>query len=172
MADMIRGLRRPQVKYAHKDQLLAVVASEVIGVSETHREMNIPVKTIERWRLDPKLIPYLEVTRERILEDVQAAAGLAWAQTLQRLASPKVKMTNRDLLAIATEATDKMQLLSGGATSRTETRELTDGFDEDEVQRMAELARQYLRRNRSSAGPPMVEVRALEASSTQEPDSA
>jgi hypothetical protein len=28
--------------------------------------------------------------------------------------------------------TDKSELLTGGATSRTETRTLTDGFDDDE----------------------------------------
>jgi hypothetical protein len=120
---------------------LAVAKAEQLGSSEAAgKELGIEPRYIRRWRDDPQLSEIVRKTREETAEDVTAAMVLSWARLIERLERDDID--TRDLIILAGVATDKAQLLSGNATERTETRDLTDGLPIDLKRRLRErLAR-------------------------------
>ena len=111
-------------RHSLADKANAVVVAERHNSSEVAgKELGIPARTIRRWRDDPLMADIVRKTREETAGDVAAAMVLAWARLIERLQRDEVD--TRDLIILAGVATDKAQLLSGGATGRTETRDLT-----------------------------------------------
>jgi hypothetical protein len=165
------GKARPS-SFGHKDKLVAVVASEVNGIPETARALRISQKALQSWRDEAVLLPYVEATRNQIMGDAATVAEKAWAELLMRLQNEAEKFSTRDLVVVAAEATNKMQLLSGGATSRTETKDVTDHFDEAQTQEIVNAARRYLERNGPGARSALAQGPRLEIPATTEPDPA
>lgn len=159
--DPRRGSRRRQ-GFSHKDKLVAVVASEINGIPETAKALRVTQQSLRKWRDDAELEPYVREAQRQIMGDVTAASQKAWELTLLRLQNEPDDISTRDLLAIASESTNKMQLLSGGATSRQETRDVTDHFDEAQTQEIVNAARRYLERHGPGARSAMAEVGRLE----------
>jgi hypothetical protein len=165
------GNRRPK-GFSHKDKLVAVVASEVNGVTETARALRVTKATLQSWRDEAVLLPYVEATRNQIMGDAATVAEKAWAELLMRLQNEAEKFSTRDLVVVAAEATNKMQLLSGGATSRTETQNITDHFSEEDTQEVVNAARRYLERNGPGARSALAQGPGLALPATTEPDPA
>jgi transposase-like protein len=153
-----------------KDRLVAVVASEMYGVSEVARAIGTTNTKLRRWRSEEELLPYLLAARSQIIGQVTEVSEKAWAETLKRVISAPGDIPTRDLLAIASEATNKMQLMSGQATSRSETRDVTDGIDDAEMQVIVDAARRHLERHGPSYRARMVEGSAVEVPAPPEPD--
>lgn len=104
--------------------------TNAVAVAERHnsaekagKELGIAARTIRRWREDPAMADVIRKTRDETAGDVAAAMVLAWARLIERLQRDEVD--TRDLIILAGVATDKAQLLSGGATARTEARDIT-----------------------------------------------
>ena len=168
--DPRRGGNRRHRGFTHKDKLISVVASEINGVSETAKALRISKATLENWRDDAKLQPYVMAARNQIIGDVTTVASTAWQELLLRLQNDADAFTIKDLVAVASESTNKMQLLSGGPTSRQETFAVTDHFDEAQTQEIVNAARRYLERNGPGARSALAEVRRLEVPPAKEPD--
>lgn len=169
--DPRRGSRRRQ-GFTHKDKLISVVASEINGVPETAKALRVTEKALRRWRDDEELRPYVETTRRQIMGDVTTAAQKAWAETLVRLTNEPEAIPTRELLAIAAESTTKMQLLGGGATSRTETFGIVEHFNDAEAQELVNRARRYLAGNGPRARSALAVGPGLEVPPPKEPDPA
>lgn len=120
-------------------------SSEVAG-----KELGIPARTIRRWREDPAMADVVRKTREETAEDVTAAMVLAWGRIIERLQRDEVD--TKELIILAGVATDKAQLLAGKATSRTETRDLFDQYDDHETELLGDAIRDELAR-RADARP-------------------
>lgn len=156
-----QGNRRAK-GFTHKDKLVAVVASEINGIGETAKVLRVSKNTLKSWRDEATLFPYVQATRNQIMGDVSTVAQKAWEELLMRLQNDADSFSSRDLVVVAAEATSKMQLLSGGATSRTETKDVTDHFDEEQTQEIVNAARRYLERNGPGARSAVAEVGRLE----------
>lgn len=121
-------MTRPYSKHRKAE---AVVLADQLGSSESAGQLlHIPSRSIRRWQDDPEMAEYVQKTRDALADDIRAAAALFWSTLVGRVRSGDID--TRDLIIASGVAIDKAQLLSGGATSRTEHRELTEGLDDHE----------------------------------------
>jgi hypothetical protein len=91
--------------------------------------------TLVYWLDRPEFVNLRQNAREAMAEEARVVARLAWQKLGQ--AVDQNRLEPRDLIMAAGMATDKAQLLSGEATSRTESRAL-DGLSDDEQERLRE----------------------------------
>lgn len=114
--------------YTRRQKLAAVMAVEMAGVVQAEKQTGIPESTIRYWLDDPEFAAIRAKTREDLAEEVKVAAHLAWKRVIATVGT----MEPRDALFAAEKASTILQLLSGHATSRSETRDLTSGLDDHE----------------------------------------
>jgi hypothetical protein len=129
-------------RYTQKQKASAVTAAAASSVVAAAEATGIPATTIDYWMHKPEFVAIRDRTREDLAEEMRVLAHKATERLVQLIPT----MDARDLTVLASMSTDKSELLTGGATARTETRTLTDGFDDDERQALkdaidAELAR-------------------------------
>jgi hypothetical protein len=75
--------------------------------------------------------------REELAAGATIAAHMAWAELIKMLKAGALEP--RDVITAAGIATQNAQLLSGAATSRTETKTLTDDLDDHERQALRDV---------------------------------
>ena len=122
---MAEGQRRRYTRRTKAAAVSAAVASSVLAVAQ---ETGIPSQTIDYWMHSEEFRNLRDRTREDLADEFKVITHKA----LERIVALVPTMDARDLTVLASMAADKAQLLSGGATSRTETRTLTDGWDDHE----------------------------------------
>lgn len=131
-------------KYTRRQKAAAVIAAEMSTVASASAQMGIPERTVGYWFDSPAFAELRAKTREDLAAESMALAHKA----LQVIDSKLDSFEPRDLSVLYGILTDKGQLLSGAATSRTEHRELLADFDDHERDAVAdwlrELARQRL----------------------------
>lgn len=110
-------------RYTKREKLAAVMAAEMVGVVAAQEQSGIPESTIRYWIDQPEFAEFRAKAREEMAEEIKIVAHLAWKRTAEALAADKLEP--RDVLFAAEKATGLYQLLSGAATARTETRDLT-----------------------------------------------
>jgi len=110
------------------------MAAEMSGVVEAEKVTGIPESTIRYWMEKPEFAQYRAKAREDLREEITVVAHLAWQRVAEGL--QKGALEPRDALFAAEKATTQYLLLSGEATSRTETKTLTDDITDDERQRL------------------------------------
>lgn len=117
-------------RYTKRQKTTAVIAAELTNVAAAAEAQGIPQSTLRRWMDDPALADLRSKTREDLANEAHVLAQLAAEQIQRRL--PEYEP--RDLNTLYGIMVDKSQLLSGAATSRTETKAITDGLDDHEKQ--------------------------------------
>lgn len=111
-------------RYSKRQKLATVMAAEIVGVTEAARQAGIPKQTLDYWMDDPFFGPYRTKARESMAEEVGVVVHLAWQRVAEALREGTLEP--RDALFAADKATTLYQLVSGQATARTETRDITD----------------------------------------------
>jgi hypothetical protein len=91
----------------------------------------------------PEFAEYRAKAREDLQEEVGIVAHLAWQRVAEALRAGTLEP--RDALFAADKATTLYQLVTGQATTRTETRELTDTLDDHERETLRDAIDAYLR---------------------------
>ena len=127
-----------------KVKLHAVLTADRLGSAERAAdELGLVPRSVQRWMHDPELSRIVAQTREESADAVRAVAALSWAQLAQRVADGK--MDDRDLIILAGVAIDKAQLLAGEATSRHETRDVTETLKPEEAAKLANDIDEWLK---------------------------
>ena len=121
--------RRPK-----SEKLAAVLAAEMTGVVQASEQSGIPESTIRYWMEQPEFAAYRAKAREDLKDEITVVAHLAWQRVAEGLYAGTLEP--RDALFAAEKATTQFLLLSGEATSRSESRDLTDDITDDERQRL------------------------------------
>jgi hypothetical protein len=124
-------------RYTKREKVSAVTAALASTVHAAAEASGIPETTLHYWYEHPDFAELRTKTREEM-----AAGSLLLANLAQGELSRKVKageVEPKDLAVIYGIAIDKAQLLSGAATTRTETRQLSDGLDDHEKQRLRDV---------------------------------
>lgn len=119
-------------RYSRADKATAVIAAELSTVAAAAQTTGIPESTIRYWADSPRFAELRAKTREESASGFSVLMHLA----MKRLAQLIPMMEPRDLTILLGVSAEKSQLLSGGATVRSETRSLADEFDDDEKQRL------------------------------------
>lgn len=117
--------------YTKRQKATAVIAAELTNPTAAAKATGIPHQTIRRWREDPEMREYVTKTRDVLAEEMQALAALAVATIVTDVRAGKFEP--RDLVTLMGVATEKSLLLSGDATSRTETRDLTHTLPDADI---------------------------------------
>lgn len=148
-------------RYTKRERAAAVVAATTDSSVEAAAErMGMPRKTLAYWLEMPEYAELRRKTRAEIAEGSMTLAHLAQAELARKVRAQEVEP--RDLAVIYGIAIDKAQLLSGGATERVESKDVTDAFDDHETRAIVDGARQYLEGPGSSEGSPVAEAPIVE----------
>lgn len=118
-------------RYTRRQKMTAVVAADMTSTLGAAEGLGIPESTIRYWLDDPEFAKLRENARERMAEETLTVARLAWGKLAQRIRRDEIE--TRDLVLATGMATDKAQLLNGGATDRTETRDISGTITDAEL---------------------------------------
>jgi hypothetical protein len=137
-------------RYTTKQRAEAIGIAVMEGQTEAGRQTGIPPTTIDRWLDRPECVEMRSRAREEIIADVRAAFLLAVDRTAELLRSPDADLRS------AADAMDKLgtrlALLSGEATTRTESRALTEGLDDHERTALRDAIDAWVTRQPAPAG--------------------
>lgn len=121
-------------RYTKAEKIASVMAAEMTSPTAAAQASGVPETNIRRWRDDPELAEYGAKTREELADGTRMLVGLLVDTIAAAIRAGKFEP--RDLAVLLGITVEKSQLLGGGPTSRTETRTLSDDFDDDEKQRL------------------------------------
>ena len=116
-------------RYTKRTKIAAVITAELSSNLAAQDATGISEANIRRWRDDPELAKYVEKTRDELAEGTQMMAHRA----LERISATLSDFEPRDLVTLFGVMVDKAQLLSGGATSRLESRDLTGTLSDADI---------------------------------------
>jgi len=134
---------RTQRRYTKRQKLATVMAVEMSSLTETADSSGIPKSTIAYWMDDPELAAIRTKTREDLADEIKMVAHLAWQRVTNALRSGE--MEPRDAIFAAEKATSLQILMTGGATARTELRDITGSLDDADVIEALRAADDYTR---------------------------
>jgi len=118
-------------RYTKRTKLAAVIAAEMGGVVQAEEQTGIPESTIRYWMDKPEFAEVRAKTREDLADEIKVVAHLAWRRIAEALRSGE--MEPRDATFAAEKATSLQILMSGGATARTEARDITGTISDAEL---------------------------------------
>lgn len=118
-------------RYTKVEKIAAVLAADASSTLAAAEANGIPRKTLAYWLDRPEFADLRHNAREGMAEDALMVARLAWKKLGQAIAAGELDA--RDLVIATGMATDKSQLLNGGATNRTEARDLTGTISDAEL---------------------------------------
>lgn len=118
-------------RYTRSEKVAAIVAAEASSLTAAAEQTGVPKSTLAYWLDRPEYEHLRTNAREAIAEEARVVARLAWQKLGEALAAGILEP--RDLVMAAGMATDKAQLLNGGATARTEARDITGTLSDAEL---------------------------------------
>jgi putative lipase involved disintegration of autophagic bodies len=125
-------------RYSRKQKVAVVSAAAASSVLAAAQESRVPESTIRYWLEKPEFASLRDRTREEMADEMKVIAHIA----TDRLRTLIPTMDARDLTVLTSMAIDKSQLLSGGATGRTEHKDITDSFDDAEWESLKSILRE------------------------------
>jgi hypothetical protein len=118
--------RRPK-----RVKLAAVMAAEISGITQVSKETGISPSTLHHWMNDPEMAAIRSKTREDLADEIKAVAHLAWQAVGEGLRNGTLEA--RDAIFAAEKATSLQILMTGGATARSEVRDITGTLADADV---------------------------------------
>lgn len=109
---------RTRRRYSDIEKADAVGRGEILGPVRAGRELHIPARNISLWMGDPRFAAVREASHDHILDTLRTASAAA-ANDLLRIIRDSAA-SDRDKVRASEVALDRYQLMSGGATERTE----------------------------------------------------
>jgi hypothetical protein len=119
-------------RYTKREKATAVTAALASSVTAAAEQTGIPATTIDYWMDRPEFVKLREKTRDDLITEMGVLTHLFVAKIMERIDEFKPQ----DLLVGLGISTDKGQLLTGAATSRTETKALSDGLNDHEKRQL------------------------------------
>ena len=129
-------------RYTKEQKAVAVGLALVKGQTAASEETGIPLSTLHGWYQSAEYAELRTTARSEVAESMWAAAQLGVASMAKALADPKVPL--RDKTDATSMLTEKYLLLTGQATSRTESRQLAASLDDHEREALQDAIDQWL----------------------------
>lgn len=118
-------------RYTKRQKITAVIAADLTSQEAAAEAAGIGRSTLRYWLDDPELADLRHNAREKMAEEALVVARLAWTKLAERIRAGEIE--TRDLVMATGMATDKTQLLNGGATARTESRDISGTITDAEL---------------------------------------
>jgi hypothetical protein len=127
---------------SHRVKAEAVGLSVVKGAAAASRETGIPRKTITYWREQPEFAELRQQKRDEVAADIYAV----FQKGIRRIEELLPLTDDMGKVAVATGILyDKLALMSGDATVRTETRDATAMLPDGEKEALADAIDSWLK---------------------------
>lgn len=134
-------------RYTKRQKMTAVLAADMTSQEAAAEATGIPRKTLAYWMDDPEFADLRHNAREKMADETLTVARLAWGKLAERIKSGDIE--TRDLVLATGMATDKAQLLNGGATARSENRDISGTISDAELTAAIREAEDLTRGSRS-----------------------
>jgi hypothetical protein len=128
-------------KYTKRQKMTAVIAAEMSTVAAAAEAKGIPERTLGYWFDSPDFAEVRAKTREDLAAESMGMAHTVLGEIKRRLP----EFEPRDLSILYGILTDKGQLLSGQATGRLETKDVTDTLDDHERTQLRDAIEDWLK---------------------------
>jgi hypothetical protein len=115
-------------RYSKSQKMAAVIAAEFTTPEAAAEGLGIPPSTVYYWFDQPEFVELRKKTRE----DMSAETAALAHKVLGVITAKLPDYEPRDLNTLYGILVDKSQLLTGEATSRSESRDITDTLDDHE----------------------------------------
>lgn len=132
---------RQHRKYTKATKAALVLLADQTSVNAAAEASGVPRTTLEYWLDRPEFVDLRQRAREKWGQDVTVTALLGWGLLAERMP----QMSDGDLIDATELATSKALLLTGEATSRSESRELVADFNDGEREAVAAWLREMTR---------------------------
>lgn len=134
----MRGRKRPLTERA-----AAVGLATVVGVAEASRQTGIPRQTVQDWFESPEFGELRQRTKDQVADEWWAGVQRGMRAVIREFDGDAPL---RDKAVAVGVMFDKLALMRGEATSRTESRSLIDDLDDHETEIFGEVVRAELTR--------------------------
>lgn len=128
-------------RYTKRQKATAVIAAELSTVAAAAESTGIPESTLRQWVQSPLYAELRAKTRDDMAEESSVLAH----EVLGIIHSKLPNFEPRDLTILWGVLVDKSQLLSGAATSRTESRDISGTLTDIDVATAIRAAEDYTR---------------------------
>jgi len=118
-------------RYTKRQKITAIIAADMTSQEAAAEAAGIPRRTLGYWMDDPEFADLRHNAREMMADETLTVARLAWGKLAERIRSGDIE--TRDLVLATGMATDKAQLLNGGATARSELRDISGTITDVEL---------------------------------------
>ena len=143
-------------RYTKAEKLEAVAQATVNGPEQAATATGIPRTTILYWLDQPEFVALRQKTRDEMRDGFKVLVHRAQEALMGRIA----EMEPRDLTILLGVATDKTLLMSGDATTRAETRDLSNELDDHERVALKRVLTDELARREDPSGDTRARVDA------------
>jgi hypothetical protein len=118
-------------RYSKAEKARAVGLAVVHGVTETERRTGIPKETIHYWTQTPEFAQLRTTARDAVADQFWVAIQVGVDAVVAGLKDPDVPL--RDKQQSLATLYDRHALMTGAATSRTESRDITGTISDLEL---------------------------------------
>jgi transposase-like protein len=118
-------------RYSRTEKADMVAEVERTSLTQTAESSGIPITTLKYWYDHPDFADIRTKTRDQLAEGSIAMAVIAQGELIRRIRSGSI--SDQALVAAFGVGIDKAQLLSGAATARTESRDITGTISDAEL---------------------------------------
>lgn len=132
---------RTRRRYTKRQKIAAVIAAEMTTQASAAEQAGVPRKTLAYWFDDPAFAEYRQKVREDLGPEGIALAHNVLGEIKRRLP----EFEPRDLSTLYGILIDKAQLVTGHATTRTETRDITETLTPEAVDALADEVDAWLK---------------------------
>lgn len=133
---------REHRRYTARTKAKAVGIALVDGVTEAEKQTGIPKETVHYWLRQPQFAPLRTTARETVAEDFWVGVQIGMEEVSKGLRDPSVPL--RDKAAALGVVYDRFALLTGHATSRIDTADVTAKLDDHETAQLSDAVQALL----------------------------
>jgi hypothetical protein len=133
-------------RYTAKERAKATGIAAAEGVTAAERATGIPKQTIQYWTTKPDFVRLRTTAREMVADQFWVGIQVGLEQVIEGLRSD-VPLKEK-AVALAT-LYDRHALLTGGATARSESRDITGSLSDTDVLTAIRAAEDYARTGHS-----------------------
>jgi hypothetical protein len=128
-------------RYTPRQKARATGIALVDGVTEAAKRTGIPKQTIDYWQSKPEFGPLRTTAQELVAEQFWVGIQVGLREVIKGIEGNAPLREKAEAMKVMA---DRYALLTGQATDRRESRDLTDSFDDHERTRLKEVLRESL----------------------------
>ena len=126
----------PRRRYTAAEKAAAVGLALAKGQRPAAEELGVPLSSLHVWYQRPEFAQIRTTAREDVAEQMWVGVQIGIAETVKGLRDPDARL--RDKSDATSMLVEKYLLLTGQATNRTETKDITSRFTDHEMDMLAD----------------------------------